>query len=411
MIRKTMTSSSGRTPPRLRCLNVKPTLRPSLKVMKQPVINIGAENDINSEEDFSFQKLRGAVKSFEQKQQQHFSKNMNSSHKHAAAPLSSSVLQNRDRITENVKKDTPSHTRPLSQIPKNDIKEKKPLSSRKSLTSMPPRTPSPNELNTSTSPSANEDFSFQALKQRALKMEGNRGISSKVNNIDDADDFSFQKLKQKAVHIEQHGASTPIRSNSRISPRPTSSNSRPSTPVRTQQKSFTPARTPTTRSVPMTPPKTLSILSSKKEVGGVPTPNRTAAAVTAFNPHRYKFAPKIKKEEVQATDNSIASVKKISKWLSDDPFEKKKQVAIRKGQQIAQKSKAFENDEVLKGLSGRKETRVEREREHFPDGKVSQGKSWLKNAFGEVKVVEEDFSGVVGKQKMIQNAFKKKSLK
>jgi hypothetical protein len=78
----------------------------------------------------------------------------------------------------------------------------------------------------------------------------------------------------------------------------------------------------------------------------------------------------VKKEEVEATDNSMASVQKLSQWLSDDPFQRKKQITIRKSEQVAHKSRAFESDEILKTLVGgsnKKETRVEREKEHLSD--------------------------------------------
>jgi hypothetical protein len=63
---------------------------------------------------------------------------------------------------------------------------------------------------------------------------------------------------------------------------------------------------------------------------------------------------------------------------------------------------------TLAGGKNKKETRVEREKEHFPVGKVSQGKNWLQSAFGEKKVEEEELSSVLAKQRMIENAFKKK---
>jgi len=123
-----------------------------------------------------------------------------------------------------------------------------------------------------------------------------------------------------------------------------------------------------------------------------------------FNPSLYKFTPKIKKEEVEATDNKHASVQKISQWLGSDPFGKKKQmVYIRQGTQIMTKSKAFEHEDVVqmrkKGIVSKKELR------HFPTGKVSEGKKWLQAAFIEGKE-EEVRSSVFNKKNMIESAFK-----
>jgi hypothetical protein len=288
-------------------------------------------------------------------------------------------------------------------------------------------------------PNADEDFSFQALKQRALKNEGKNPVAltrKQAQQItEDSEDYSFKKLKEKA----QNGPNTPLRNKSTS----TTSATAPKTPM----------RTPAKRSIPMTPQSIGSKTKSRcltplpphipmpmnsssqfsrstlqktihkgQEVstpnkgvavtaGTAPNKSVAVSAGTAFNPNRFKFGPKVKREEVQATDNTHASVQKISQWLSDDPFEKKKQVVIRRGMQIVQKSRAFEQDQVLKHMDGgnRKETRVEREKEHFPQGKVSQGKNWLKSAFGEGKEeeVQEEVSGVLAKQKMISNAFKR----
>ena len=220
VVRKNMTSSAGRTPPRMRCVNIKPTLRPNPNVISKH-----SQRNDGGEENFSFQNLRGAAKSFEQKQQQHFSKN--------ARPLS--VLKN--RFAEENMQPTGTSTCSSATKNKNEIKKtyRNKTTPQKSRPTSMPRTPPPSSKQPATS--KNEDFSFQALKQRALQMEGNRASASKSDN--DQQDFSFQTLKQKAVHIEQHGAGTPLRSKSRIKPRPSAPN--------------TPLRTPAKRSVPMTP--------------------------------------------------------------------------------------------------------------------------------------------------------------
>lgn len=132
---------------------------------------------------------------------------------------------------------------------------------------------------------------------------------------------------------------------------------------------------------------------------------------STYKLNRFQFKPKIKKEEVQATNDSIASVQKLSKWLSDDPFDKKKQLVIRKGEQIANKSKAFEHEELMKGKL--KESRAQREKHYFPTGKVSQNKDWLQNrAFGDGNNKEcddkSDNGGVMGRKQLIESALKKR---
>lgn len=158
-------------------------------------------------------------------------------------------------------------------------------------------------------------------------------------------------------------------------------------------------------------PNRLGTNFSTPKKGTTPTPKKG----TPFDPNIYKFTPKIRKEEVQATDNSHASVHKLSQWLADDPFEKKKQIIIHKGEQIANKAKIFENEEAVHGVIEKKQTRVEREREYFRQGGVSEGKQWLRNAFGSnpqdnvnTDEKEEELS-VLHKKRMFEEgaAFKK----
>lgn len=133
---------------------------------------------------------------------------------------------------------------------------------------------------------------------------------------------------------------------------------------------------------------------------------------TKINSKIFQFNPRKVHQDVQATDSSNASVQNIANWLSDDPFEKKKQILIRKGDQITAKAHAFEHREVLQMRRQiKKESRVQRERQHFPEGKVSQGKDWLQNAFGES--MEEDKEGyqtssVLDKTKMFESSFNSK---
>ena len=145
------------------------------------------------------------------------------------------------------------------------------------------------------------------------------------------------------------------------------------------------------------------------------TPQRTMSSykTSRINSNGFQFNPrKINKEDVQATDSSNASVENIAKWLTDDPFQKRKQILIRKGDQISVKAQAFEEREVLQMQSQTKiGSRVQRERQHFPEGKVSQGKDWLQNAFGES--MEEDKEGdesssVLDKRNMFESSFNRK---
>lgn len=59
-------------------------------------------------------------------------------------------------------------------------------------------------------------------------------------------------------------------------------------------------------------------------------------------PVRFRIAPKLKKEDVQATDDKRVSVKTLSSWMSDDPFEQKKLRHFRSGAKVIQKSRVFE---------------------------------------------------------------------
>lgn len=133
---------------------------------------------------------------------------------------------------------------------------------------------------------------------------------------------------------------------------------------------------------------------------------------TKINSKIFQFNPRKVHQDVQATDSSNASVQNIANWLSDDPFEKKKQIFIRKGDQITAKADAFEHREVLEmQRHNKKESRVQRERQHFPEGKVSQRKDWLQSAFGEN--MEEDKEGnqtssVLDKMKIFESSLNSK---
>jgi len=286
---------------------------------------------------------------------------------------------------------------------------------------------------------SNEDFSFQKLKTKALGTQKSttklciQGGEDKQSN--ENEDFSFQKLKDKALDVERNGPATPIQR------------------IKKNRCHHTPIKTPT-RNTPsriISAPHTVCGKSQHRPLAPLPqlpslynTRSRSAPrkrlddneqynhknnstskshiekataplkGTTTFNKNKFQFKPKIKKEEVQATNDSIASVQKLSKWLSDDPFDKKKQLHIRKGEKIATKSKLFEIEELVSGHLSKKESRVKREMLYFPEGKVSKNKDWLQQAFGEGKkeqdaCVEDQSLSIIEKKKLIESAFKKKA--
>ncbi len=61
-----------------------------------------------------------------------------------------------------------------------------------------------------------------------------------------------------------------------------------------------------------------------------------------FAPASYK--PKMRPDEVQATNEGYASVAKLSEWLANDPTSTKKKKHVRRGKNIINKSRTFEKD-------------------------------------------------------------------
>lgn len=89
-------------------------------------------------------------------------------------------------------------------------------------------------------------------------------------------------------------------------------------------------------------------------------------------PVRFATKPRIKKSDVEATDDKRVSVKTLSSWMSDDPFEQKKNVRIiRTGHNVITKSRAFEKDQELK---------ADRQCDIKP-GSVEERLAWLSGAF------------------------------
>jgi hypothetical protein len=96
-------------------------------------------------------------------------------------------------------------------------------------------------------------------------------------------------------------------------------------------------------------------------------------AATSSNQHpmRFQAKPRIKKEDVEATDSKRVSVKTLSSWMSDDPFEQKKVRTVRTGSNVIAKSRVFEKE---------KEMRADRQCD-IRAGSVEERSAWLSGAF------------------------------
>jgi hypothetical protein len=76
----------------------------------------------------------------------------------------------------------------------------------------------------------------------------------------------------------------------------------------------------------------------------------------------------LKAADVQATDERRVSVKTLSTWMNDDPFEKNKKGPIRRGARVIAKSRIFEKQTNNIGLD-------------IQVGSVQNKQDWLKEAF------------------------------
>jgi hypothetical protein len=353
-------------------------------------INVPETDD--SGDNFSFQKLRGTVVQFEKKQKEHYHNNI----KNRVCPKDEqnqrSGIEEVQRTVVQIGKTYTNHGHVQEKSSRNDTKCH---NNHEDLTETQTNKTLKDTLEDK------EDFSFQTLRQRAIEKSGGKAS----RKLTEEEDFSFQTLKERAIN--------PSKSNN---------SNKAKFVVRSESNHISNVTTPgrRTTSLPKTPlldskrvivPNRLGTNFSTPKKGATQTPKKG----TPFDPNMYKLTPKIRKEEVQATDNSHASVQKLSQWLADDPFEKKKQIIIHKGEQIAHKAKIFENEEAVHGVIEKKQTRVEREREYFRQGGVSEGKQWLRNAFGSnpqdnmnTDVKEEELS-VLHKKRMFEEgaAFKK----
>eukprot|EP00980_Cylindrotheca_fusiformis_P001512 scaffold346_cov116-Cylindrotheca_fusiformis.AAC.26 len=121
-----------------------------------------------------------------------------------------------------------------------------------------------------------------------------------------------------------------------------------------------------------------SSLPSASKVG-VPTGSAAPCRVhrqSIAEPVKRNFTPRKKKTTeqngVEATDDSVASVAKLSQWLASDPTAAKKTAAsVRKGRQVSYKARNFERGQ---------ESIIVKEN-HIQRGSVSVKKNWLKQAF------------------------------
>ena len=155
--------------------------------------------------------------------------------------------------------------------------------------------------------------------------------------------------------------------------------------------------------------------SSKKQQHAV---RSKASSSNAATPVRFRTTPRLKKEEVQATDDKRVSVKTLSSWMSDDPFERKKVRHIRSGAKVIAKSRIFEP------------TQSKNIDINIAAGCVQNKQAWLQEAFkaetnnvakrllpspsevrpNQIKKMKEspekDFQSVKDKKEWLSNAFK-----
>ena len=85
-------------------------------------------------------------------------------------------------------------------------------------------------------------------------------------------------------------------------------------------------------------------------------------------PLRFRTTPKLKAAEVQATNERRVSVKTLSTWMNDDPYEKNKKGPIRRGARVIAKSRIFEKQTNNIGFD-------------IQVGSVQNKQDWLKEAF------------------------------
>jgi hypothetical protein len=143
---------------------------------------------------------------------------------------------------------------------------------------------------------------------------------------------------------------------------------------------------------------------------------------------------KSRHNDVQATNDGYASVKKLSAWLADDPTSDKKTCTVRRGMNVIAKSRAFEKDlanviveeaSIVRGHVSHKAKQIksafseedETKDETTAAVKVTDKKKWLESAFqkdGSVSAGAKDGTramSVSEKKAWLQQAFKKEEEK
>eukprot|EP00986_Skeletonema_menzelii_P010415 scaffold5067_cov161-Skeletonema_menzelii.AAC.27 len=105
--------------------------------------------------------------------------------------------------------------------------------------------------------------------------------------------------------------------------------------------------------------------SSKKQQHAV----RSNVSSNTATPVRFRTTPKLKKEDVAATNEKRVSVKTLSSWMADDPFEQKKVRHIRTGAKVIAKSRIFEP------------TQTKNIAMNIEKGSVRNKQAWLSDAF------------------------------
>ena len=343
-------------------------------------------------EDFSFKSLRGNLVSFGKEQNDHFlrsaSKNM--------TPLRNKSVRNDSRKAERIKE-----VSNISLISSEDISfgklRKTVLFSEKES----------NQKNSDIKQKSNSVISISTVKpvhRRTMSLPLN--TLQQIHGIDNIQDRHCEE-KNEIVNStssfpisNQENLASSINQPSNIDVnRSVSANDRLNQRIQVQQNYCS---SPCFKTVTDKNKKTLTEI--KQNVIKTPAKEKlhiknTSTTSKSFTPSRYCFKPKIKKEEVEATDDQNASVKKLSAWLSNDPFDNKKKVVIRKSAHIISKARAYENDLC---------DTVIKEKDQFRAGKVSEKKSWLRDAFNNEKEDNENeltFS-VTKKKKIFENAFK-----
>lgn len=137
-------------------------------------------------------------------------------------------------------------------------------------------------------------------------------------------------------------------------------------------------------------------------------------------PVRIRTTPKIKKEDVAATNDKRVSVKTLSSWMNDDPFEQKKVRHIRTGAKVIAKSRIFEPTQT-KNIAMNIETGSVRNKQAWLSKEAfkSETNNVAKRSLPSPEVIvrpyqmkkkkespEKEFNSVKDKKQWLSNAFK-----